>query len=455
MLKNSKRREFNIIITLKKNSFLFPIKKQQIYYISFISLVMIISFIILLKIIMNRKNKYGNYYYKYEYDDDIKPSIENIYSEEKFDSHQDAFNKAKDFIDKCMKGILINKDLIKPIEKPKISVVIPCYNCKRYILKALRSIQNQDFNNLEIVISNDFSSDDTLSYLEQLKFEDPRIKILNNKKNMGTLYTRSIGSLSARGKYIFPLDSDDMFLDKDVLSTISNIADKGNFDLVVFNYIRTNLTPSVYSTSYELINVQNEHKANLVLFQPELGYYPIIPDENSFYKINFIEVYIFARCIRTKIYKKALNKLGEERYSRYMLLDEDPIANYILFNTARSMKYISKFGYIYVERPDSAIKRHWDQIDILIYKIFILDDLIVFAQNSFKHKKIIPNLTSFCLKSNVLKNVLQKDEYYYKLFISCLDRILHCKYISVKDKKGIRNIIRSLDFIKFNISKNI
>lgn len=140
-----------------------------------------------------------------------------------------------------MKGILINKDLIKPIEKPKISVVIPCYNCKGYILKALRSIQNQDFNNLEIVIINDFSSDDTLSYLEKLKFEDPRIKILNNKKNMGTLYTRSVGSLSSIGKYIFPLDSDDMFLDKDVFTTISNIADKGNFDLVVFKYIKSNL----------------------------------------------------------------------------------------------------------------------------------------------------------------------------------------------------------------------
>ena len=219
MLKNSKRLEFNTIITIKKNSFLLPKKKQQIYYISFISLIIVISLI--------------NYYYKYEYDDDIKPSIENIYSEEKFDSYKDAFNKAKDFIDKCMKGILINKDLIKPIEKPKISVVIPCYNCKGYILKALRSIQNQDFNNLEVVIINDFSSDDTLSYLDQLKIEDPRIKILNNKKNMGTLYTRSVGSLSAIGKYIFPLDSDDMFLDKDVFSTISNIADKGNFDLVV------------------------------------------------------------------------------------------------------------------------------------------------------------------------------------------------------------------------------
>jgi hypothetical protein len=119
------------------------------------------------------------------------------------------------------------------------------------------------------------------------------------------------------------------------------------------------------------------------------------------------------------------------------------------------MKYISKFGYIYVERPDSVVKLSWDKINILIYKIFLLDDLIDFAQNSFKHKKIIANLALYCLKSNVLKNALQKDEYYYKLVISCLDKILHCKYISVKDKKEIGNTITSLDFIKYNISKSI
>jgi len=447
MLINSKRREYNIKITKKKNSK----KKLFIYYISFKSLLIILSSFILLKIIMIRKIKHDDY----EYDEDIKPSIENIYLEEKFDSYQDAFNKAKDFIDKCMKGILINKDLIKPIEKPKISVVIPCYNCKGYILRALRSIQNQDFNNLEIVIINDFSRDETLSYLEQLKCEEPRIKILNNKKNMGLLYTRSVGTLSAIGKYIFTMDSDDMFLDKDVFSTISNIADKGNFDLVVFYSITSKLTPNVNSTSYKILNNRKERKANLVLFQPEMGYYPILPANNRNSNIKFIEVYIFSRCVRTKIYKKALNKLGEERYSRYMLLDEDIIANYILFNTARSMKYISKFGYIYVKRPGSIVTLSWDKINRLIYKIFMLDDLIVFAQESFKHKKIIVILTLYCLNNNILKNVLQENEYYYKLFISCLEKILNCKYISDKDKNEIRNKIKSLDFIKFNASKSI
>jgi len=81
---------------------------------------------------------------------------------------------------------------------------------------------------------------------------------------MGTLYTLSVGSLFAIGKYIFPKDSDDIFLDKDVFSTISNITDKGNFDLIVFNTIKSKLIPNMYSTSYEQMNLQKEHTANLV-----------------------------------------------------------------------------------------------------------------------------------------------------------------------------------------------
>ena len=54
---------------------------------------------------------------------------------------------------------------------------------------------------------------------------------------MGTLYSRCIGVLKSKGKYIFPLDNDDMFLDKDVFQTITEISDKGNFDIVEFKGI--------------------------------------------------------------------------------------------------------------------------------------------------------------------------------------------------------------------------
>ena len=74
------------------------------------------------------------------------------------------------------------------MENPKASIVIPIYNCEKFIHRAIRSIQNQNIFDLEIILVNDFSTDNTLYVLEKYQKEDPRIKIINNKKNMGILY---------------------------------------------------------------------------------------------------------------------------------------------------------------------------------------------------------------------------------------------------------------------------
>ncbi len=76
------------------------------------------------------------------------------------------------------------------------------------------------------------------------------------------------------------MNSGDMFMDKDVFSVIANIAYKGNFDIVIFNSVYTYLKPDVFSTNVEPSFFGRNHKSNLVLFQPDSGYYNIAPDEN-------------------------------------------------------------------------------------------------------------------------------------------------------------------------------
>jgi len=120
----------------------------------------------------------------------------------------------------------VNKNNYTLSGNPKISVVIPLYNCRNVILRAIRSVQNQNMNDTEIILVDDLSKDNTSSYVDQLQQEDSRIKIIKNKKNMGTLYSRSIGVLSAKGEYIFSLDNDDMYLDYDLFTTVYNIVTK-------------------------------------------------------------------------------------------------------------------------------------------------------------------------------------------------------------------------------------
>ena len=141
---------------------------------------------------------------------------------------------------------------------------------------------------------------------------------------MGILYSRSIGTLLSKGEYIFPLDNDDLFLDEDVFKTISNIND----------------------TNFQT------HKPNLVLFQPELGKFPLKEGNTS--ESIFNDVYLWAKCIKTSLYKEALIKIGAKRISRYVLIFEDIYVNYVLFNIANSYKFINKYGLFRIKRKESA-----------------------------------------------------------------------------------------------------
>ena len=121
---------------------------------------------------------------------------------------------------KCFEGEFLNNNIYSFSPEPKISTVIPVYNCEKTIKVAVRSIQNQDMADIEIILVNDFSKDNTTKIIQELSEEDPRIKIINNEKNMGALYSRNIGILNAKGKYIMNLDNDDLFLDKDVFDVV-------------------------------------------------------------------------------------------------------------------------------------------------------------------------------------------------------------------------------------------
>ena len=66
---------------------------------------------------------------------------------------------------------MINNEKIFLTKKPKISAVIPFHNCQKYILRAIRSIQKQNFSDFEIIIANDFSTDNKLSYSKNYKMK--------------------------------------------------------------------------------------------------------------------------------------------------------------------------------------------------------------------------------------------------------------------------------------------
>ena len=120
-----------------------------------------------------------------------------------------------------LKGTSINQNnIFYKSTNPKISIVLGTFNAEFCLKNALLSIQNQDFDDIEIVIVDDYSKDNTIKLIKEFMEKDKRIKFYQNKENKGTLYTKTKGILHSRGKYVMILDQDDMYTQKDVFSTL-------------------------------------------------------------------------------------------------------------------------------------------------------------------------------------------------------------------------------------------
>ncbi len=110
---------------------------------------------------------------------------------------------------------------------PKLSVIVPTFNRQVLLEKAIKSIQNQDFKDLEIIVSDDNSSDDTKSVVQNLQKDDDRIKyFLNQNYKQGPNGNKNNGLDQASGEFVTFLDDDDELL-SGALTTLMQKASEG------------------------------------------------------------------------------------------------------------------------------------------------------------------------------------------------------------------------------------
>ena len=260
---------------------------------------------------------------------------------------------------------------------------------------------------------------------------------------MGTLYTRCVGTLYAKGKYIFPLDNDDLFYDETVFSEISKVAIEGNFDIVEFrgvehtNYIIN--TDSIKNSEY------SDHQHNLEMRQPELGKYPRVKDNNY----GVYDCFLWAKCINTTIYQNAVNKIGEKKYSFKIIWGEDLITSFALFREANSFKFIGKYGifrYKNKKTPSNNTPFHLYALSFVVY----LDVIFDFTNNTIEDKKYVIYIALKYFKSINMIQILTEEE--RNFLNSILLKIFKCNYISVNDKNRVKNIFEKY---KLNINTDI
>jgi len=129
-----------------------------------------------------------------------------------------------------------------------VSVIIPYYRKRRYIESTIKSVLNQNYKNLEILIIYDDSNQSDLEFIKKIIKFDKKIKLIINKKNIGVANSRNKGIKKCRGKYIAFLDSDDLWK-------------KNNF--------------KISHTNYEIID-ENNNKIGIMKVKKDLDYANLI-----------------------------------------------------------------------------------------------------------------------------------------------------------------------------------
>ena len=135
--------------------------------------------------------------------------------------------------------------------KDLISVIIPCYNASETLPRALNSVREQDYKNLEIIIVNDGSVDDSLKVATEFAKIDPRITVIN-QENSGVSVARNNGLLNAHGEYIIFLDADDNYTTPYAYSEMLKKLKEEDADMCVCNFTHPCFEQHLKSGVYDL-----------------------------------------------------------------------------------------------------------------------------------------------------------------------------------------------------------
>ena len=290
----------------------------------------------------------------------------------------------------------------------KFSIIVPVYNVEKYLEKCLKSIQNQTYDNFEVIIVNDGSTDNSKEIIKTFE-KDARFKSFN-KKNGGLSDARNYGIKYTTGDFLLFIDSDD-YIDENLLTKLNCVIEKCNPDIIKFNFVDV-IEDKEYK-HFERISdskiVKLTELINFDYFEPACSY-----------------------CYKLKFYKRHNFQFEIGRYH------EDFGLIPLVLLKSKSIYYLNYFGYFYVKRENSIVnsnnkseKRAEDTLYFSLKNIKIIEK----EKNIDKDTKDL--LLNFYANGaiNKLKSIKNKKEYRKKLKNNKLYKYLidkNCKQIIKK-----------------------
>lgn len=293
------------------------------------------------------------------------------------------------------------------MQEIKVSVIVPIYNTEKFLEKCIDSIVNQTLEEIEIILINDGSTDNSHNICEEYSKKFPqKIRYINNK-NIGCSATRNLGISLAKGEYIAFVDSDD-YIDKEMYQEMYEKAKKEDLDIIISGVIYENTRKKV------------------------------VPNIKS----NFLEEYLLPKnkiaLCWNKLFKRVLIEKNKIKFPESIHYAEDLVFTFQCFTFSRKNGIKKEAYYHYIIHGNNSIFNMKKRMDFIIafnilYKTLekniLLDNSQIlkgFYKNFNYHLKL-----SYLLLLN--KKVINENEYkkYDKLFY---DELKEIKFLPFKSK---------------------
>lgn len=228
-------------------------------------------------------------------------------------------------------------------DKPLVTVVVPIYNVEKYLAKCIDSIIKQTYSNIEIILVNDGTKDNSFEIAKQKAMQDNRIKLIS-QENQGLSEARNTGIQNATGKYICFIDSDD-YVQKDYIKKLLENAIKNNADISACDFWYIDETEKTWSRKEK----QSQNYSNIEALKDIF-----CGEQNT-------EVMTW-----NKLYKLQLFTQNAILFPKGKL-HEDNFTTYQLYYYANKISLISDKLYYYLQRSNSIMgtKFNVKRLDIL------------------------------------------------------------------------------------------
>ena len=328
----------------------------------------------------------------------------------------------------------------------KVSIIIPFYNPGKYFDKCLNSIVNQSLSDIEIILVNDCSTDNSEKIAIEYARKDKRIKLLKNSENKGQGYSRNKGIKEASGKYIGFVDADD-FIDAEMYEQLYKNAEILKSDIITCNM---KFIKSDNITFCNVDKICHEYYKNYNVYDNPIGFFgeQIIAIVNCLYSREFLQknnllfphmpsedIYF---CLKAKLMANKMAFIPEAFYSYNKLNEQQETRNYHIRKNALEN------GHLLLIDDIKADKR--------LHAPFLLRQYLFFCwaseKASQKEKKELVKILKRNCKNFAKKAQVKELEDYSKVYARSIRRYLLPFDLEYLLKNLNKNIEKLFLFIK-------